>query len=79
MMDDLKYLMIVEPAEDEEGTYYGATFPDLPGCGTMARTLDDLRRSACEAVSVHVQALRDTGQPVPQPAAIGEEIVIKAS
>ena len=79
MKGELKYLMIVEPAEDEEGTYYGAYFPDLPGCGTMARTLEELRRSACEAVSIHIQALRETDQPVPQPAAIGEEIVIKAS
>jgi predicted RNase H-like HicB family nuclease len=65
----VEYTMIVEPAHDKRGTYYGGYFPDLPGCTTMGSDLKELRRNAKEAVALHIQALRETGQPVPKPGA----------
>jgi predicted RNase H-like HicB family nuclease len=75
-MDDLRYTMIIEPAEDDGGPYFGAYFPDLPGCGTTGRTLEELRRNAREAVGAHIGALRATGQPVPRPSVAVEEISV---
>ncbi|MBI4084097.1 MAG: type II toxin-antitoxin system HicB family antitoxin [Candidatus Lambdaproteobacteria bacterium] len=63
----MEYLAIVEPAQDERGRYYGAYFPDLPGCTTMGSTLRELRGNAEEAVSLYLDALAETGQPVPEP------------
>ena len=78
-MNRLKYVMIIEPAEDKDGPYYCAYFPDLPGCTTMGNTLHELSENAHEAVSLYVQALRDTGQAVPEPAVLVDEVSIKAS
>jgi predicted RNase H-like HicB family nuclease len=78
-MDDLRYTMIIEPAEDDGGPYFGACFPDLPGCGTTGRTLEELRRNAREAVSAHIGALRATGQPVPRPSVAVEEISVQVA
>lgn len=76
---ELNYTMGIGPAEDEDGTYFGAYFPDLPGCTTLGKNLEDLRKNAMEAVTLHIQALRDTGQPVPHPNISVETITVKAS
>jgi predicted RNase H-like HicB family nuclease len=57
--------MVVEAAEDENGRYYSAYFPDLPGCMTMGATLKELRRNARDAIDTYVEALKRTGQPMP--------------
>ena len=64
---NVEYTMVVEPARGKRGIYYGGYFPDLPGCTTMGSDLKELRRHAKEAVALHIQALRETGQPVPKP------------
>ena len=76
---DLNYTMVIEPAEDGEGPYFGAYFPDLPGCTTLGKNLEELRENAREAVTLHIQALRETGQPVPKPNISVEIISVKAS
>lgn len=63
----IEYLMIVEPTEDGEGEYYCAYFPDLPGCTTMAPTLRELDANAREAVELYLGALKQSGQPIPEP------------
>ncbi|MBI3992824.1 MAG: type II toxin-antitoxin system HicB family antitoxin [Candidatus Lambdaproteobacteria bacterium] len=68
--------MIIEPAEDDEGPCFGAYFPDLPGCGTTGRTMEELRRNAREALTAHIGALRATGQPVPPPSIAVERISV---
>jgi predicted RNase H-like HicB family nuclease len=67
---DVEYTMVIEPARGKKGTYYAGYFPDLPGCTTMGSDLKELRRNAKEAVSLHIQALRETGQPVPKPGSL---------
>ena len=39
--------------------------PALPGCFTQGRTLDQALDRAREAISGHVAALRDLGEPIP--------------
>ena len=75
-MEQRSYTLIIEPAEDEEGPYFGGYFPDLPGCGTTGRTIAELRSNAQEALTAHVAALRHTGQPVPEPAIMVEDVSI---
>lgn len=78
-MDDLRYAMIIEPAQDDHGPYFGGYFPDLPGCGTTGRTLEELRGNAREALAAHIGALRSTGQPVPRPSVAVEEITVEVA
>lgn len=48
----------------DEGSSYGGTFPDIPGCFTGADALADLPRMAQEAVEVHFEG-EDTDVPEP--------------
>jgi len=48
----------------DEGSAYGATFPDLPGVNTAADSLDDLERNAQEAVEAMYY---DNDEPIPPP------------
>ncbi len=78
-METLQYLMIIEPSTDEFGEIYGAYFPDLPGCASTGRDLEELRANAKEALEVYIEALKATGQPVPPARMRVEPIRIEAS
>jgi len=75
---DLRFAMIIEPAQDEQGEYFCAYFPDLPGCTTMGPTMEELRANAVDAVSGHLTALRELGKPVPFPRARTETVIVPA-
>ncbi len=66
-----KIAMVVHEAE--EGGYW-ASFPELPGCFTQGDTLEALRVHAVEAVTGHLEALRDAGEPIPEPIVAVEAI-----
>jgi predicted RNase H-like HicB family nuclease len=61
------YIAIIEPAND--GTW-SAYVPDLLGCTSFGPTRDDAARNVREAISGHIAVLRETGQPVPEPAVV---------
>jgi len=49
----MKFAVIVE--RDEDG-YYVASVPELPGCHTQAKTLDELMGRVKEAMEVYLEA-----------------------
>jgi predicted RNase H-like HicB family nuclease len=49
----LKFAVIVE--KDEDGIYV-ASVPDLPGCHSQAKTLDELTKRVKEAITVYLEA-----------------------
>jgi predicted RNase H-like HicB family nuclease len=57
-----KFAVIFEQAE----TNWAAYVPDLPGCVTTGRTLEETERNIREAISGHLQTLREFGDPVPE-------------
>jgi predicted RNase H-like HicB family nuclease len=44
---------------------YGVSFPDFPGCITAGATLEDARRMAVEALSLHIKGMHEDGEPLP--------------
>lgn len=47
--------------------------PDLPGCVAAGATLDETRRLMREAIiRLHIESLREHGEPVPEPATLVE-------
>jgi predicted RNase H-like HicB family nuclease len=54
----------------ERGSDYGVTVPDLPGCFTAGRTLDEALAMAREAIELHLEGLVEQGQAVPRPGVI---------
>jgi predicted RNase H-like HicB family nuclease len=49
----LKFAVVVE--RDEDG-YYVASVPELPGCHTQAKTLDELTVRIKEAIEAYLEA-----------------------
>lgn len=62
------YVVVIEQADD--GTF-GAWSPDLLGCIATAQSYDacvDLMR---EAIAGHLDVMREHGEAIPEPRAIG--------
>jgi predicted RNase H-like HicB family nuclease len=61
-----KCAVIFEPAN----TNWAAYAPDLPGCVSTGRTLEEAERNVHEAIAGHVETLREFGEPVPEPTSV---------
>ena len=59
-----RYLILIEPT----ATGFSAYSPDLPGCAATGDTRDDVERNMRDAVELHVEGLRELGEPVPAPS-----------
>ena len=58
-----KYLIIIEPTS----TGFSAYSPDLPGCVATGHSSEEIERNMHEAIALHLEGLREEGQPVPEP------------
>ena len=47
---------------------YGVSFPDLPGCISAGRTVEEAREMAAEALALHLEALQAYGEEGPEPS-----------
>ncbi|MGP8246359.1 MAG: type II toxin-antitoxin system HicB family antitoxin [Bryobacteraceae bacterium] len=45
---------------------FGVSFPDFPGCVTAGKTLDEARRMAVEALSLHIEGMMEDGATIPE-------------
>ncbi len=58
----MRYAVIIE--KSSEG--YGAYAPDLPGVGVVGDSVEEIRQLIREAIDLHVQGLKEDGQPIPE-------------
>lgn len=56
----------------DDGTAYGVTVPDLPGCFSAGATFDDALEQAREAIDGHVELLAEAGEDLPAPKTLAE-------
>lgn len=59
----MKYVVIIE----ETGNGYSAYLPDLPGCIAAGYTFAETERLIQEAITHHLEMLREGGDPIPEP------------
>jgi predicted RNase H-like HicB family nuclease len=64
-MLNLTYLAVLEPGTDGS---YSVFFPDLPGCFSYGKDLEDAQRMATEAASLHVYGLECENEEIPTPS-----------
>jgi predicted RNase H-like HicB family nuclease len=62
------YRALLEPAGDGG---WGVIFPEPPGCVSHGRDPDHAKRMAAEALALHLSAMADDGEPMPDPASAG--------
>jgi predicted RNase H-like HicB family nuclease len=58
----MKYAVVFEQATANWSAYV----PDLPGCITTGKTLEETELNIREAIQGHIDTLREFGEPVPQ-------------
>jgi predicted RNase H-like HicB family nuclease len=72
----VKYTVLFERGP----TSYGATVPGLPGCFSVGKTLEQARHRIAEAMALHIEGLREDGDPVPEPSSYTiEEVEVAPS
>ena len=54
----------------EAASDYGVDFPDFPGCVTAGKTLDDARRMAVEALTLHIEGMTQDREAIPEPSGL---------
>lgn len=60
----MRYLVIIERGPNNLSAYV----PDLPGCTSAGATLEEVLAGIGEAISGHLEVLREFGDPIPEPA-----------
>jgi len=58
-----KYLVVFE----QGAANWSAFSPDVPGCGSLGDSLDEVRTNMREAIDVYLNEIVTTGEPIPQP------------
>jgi predicted RNase H-like HicB family nuclease len=51
---------------------FGVSFPDFPGCVTAGKTLEEARRMAAEALTLHIEGMSEDGEALPKPSTIDD-------
>jgi predicted RNase H-like HicB family nuclease len=59
----MAYVVVIEQA----GRNYSAYVPDLPGCVATGDTIDEVKQNIRDAITMHIDGLRDENVPIPQP------------
>ena len=59
-----RYAVIIE----RTSTGYSAYSPDVPGCAAAGDTEEATRRNFQDALAAHFDAMREVGEPIPEPS-----------
>jgi predicted RNase H-like HicB family nuclease len=70
-----KYAVVFERADHNWAAYV----PDLPGCVTTGRTIDETRRLIADAIEFHIEGMRRHGEAVPDPTSVAEVVEVQAA
>jgi predicted RNase H-like HicB family nuclease len=68
----MEYVVIIEEGESSIGAYV----PDLPGCVAVGETREEAMDLIREAIELHIESLRENGDPVPAPHSYVEKVVV---
>lgn len=71
----MKYVVIIEQGPASVGAYV----PDLPGCVAVASTRAGVERLIGKAIAFHIEGLKESGDPVPQPSSTATYVEITAA
>jgi len=66
----MRYAIVIEKADNN----YSAYVPDLPGCVTTGKTIDEVERNIKEAVEFHLEGLKEDGLPIPPATTLCEYV-----
>ena len=68
----MKYAVVFE----KSSTGFGAYVPDLPGCVATGGSFEETERLIREAIELHLEGMREDGDPIPEPTSIAGEVTV---
>jgi predicted RNase H-like HicB family nuclease len=68
----MRYWVIIE----ETPNNYSAYVPDLPGCIATGKTVDETLDNIRDAITMHIEGLREDGLPIPEPSTHAEALEV---
>ena len=71
----MRYLVVVEKGSSS----FGAYVPDLPGCIAAGESKDEVLSLIREAIELHLEGLKEEGQPIPAPSSTSELVEVEAA
>ncbi len=71
----MRYAVVIESGTRN----YSAYVPDLPGCVATGRTLEDVRENLRQAIAMHLEGMREDGEPIPAPLSAAEYLDVEAA
>jgi predicted RNase H-like HicB family nuclease len=74
-MTAMKYLVVLEQGD----AGFSAYVPDLPGCIAAGTARDEVIGLIQEAIELHLESLKEAGEPIPKPTSEGELIDVRAA
>ncbi|MFM2123571.1 MAG: hypothetical protein RL328_22 [Acidobacteriota bacterium] len=73
-MSEKRYAIVIE----QTSTGFSAYSPDVPGCAAVGDTEAETRAAFQEALSEHFEAMREIGEPIPEPRASVDYVNVAA-
>jgi predicted RNase H-like HicB family nuclease len=70
----MTYVVILERGEKNWSAYV----PDLPGCVAAGKTRDETAQLIREAIELHLNAMRQDGEPIPEPTSEATTVAVPA-
>ena len=70
----MKYAVVFAKTD----TGYSAHVPDLPGCIAAGATFEETQQLIREAIEMHLDGLREDGDPIPEASTITDYVTISA-
>ena len=70
----MKLVVLIE----KTSTGYSAYLPDMDGCVAAAKTVDATERLIREAITLHIESMREDGIAIPQPTTFATIVEVAA-
>ena len=70
----MRYAIVIERA----GSNFSAYVPDLPGCVAAGATIGEVETLIREAISLHLEEMREDGVSIPEPSSTVEYVEVAA-
>ena len=67
-----RYAVVVERGAGNMSAFV----PDLPGCITTGKTIEEIAHNIREAIELHLECMAEDGEPIPEPSALALEIEV---
>ena len=69
-----RYPIVIE----RTATGFSAYSPDAPGCAAVGDTGEETRGNFREALAAHFEAMREIGDPIPEPSSSVDYVEVAA-